>query len=81
VDQPTAAELPVVAALASWVSEMKRHGLTSVHVVANWLAHRVTPLKKRVHPGWEYNELKDPTRDTSDNIGVSKLVKLLEEML
>jgi hypothetical protein len=43
-------------------------------VAANWLAYWVTPMKKQVHPGWEYNRLQDPTQETSDNIGVSKLV-------
>jgi hypothetical protein len=49
-------------------------------MAANWLAHRVMPLKKQVHPGWEYNGLQDPTRETSDTPGVSKVVKLLQEM-
>jgi hypothetical protein len=40
----------------------------------------VTPLKKQAHLGWEYNRLQDPTRESFDDIGVSKLVKLLEEM-
>jgi hypothetical protein len=48
-------------------------------VAANWLARRVTPLKKEVHPGWEYNRLQDPSCETMENIGDSKLVKLLEE--
>jgi hypothetical protein len=39
----------------------------------------VTHLKK-VHPRWEYNRLQDLTRESFDNIGVSMLVKLLEEM-
>jgi hypothetical protein len=49
-------------------------------MAANWLARRVTPLKKRVHPGWEYNALQDLSRELFDYIRVSKLVKLLEEM-
>jgi hypothetical protein len=75
-----AAELPIVDALASQVSDLKRRGLISVCVAANWLAHRVTPLKKQVHPGWEYIGLQDLSRESIENIRFSKLVKLLEEM-
>jgi hypothetical protein len=49
-------------------------------VAINWLAHRVMQLKKKVHHGWEYGRLDDPTRETTEKIGSSQLVKLLEEM-
>jgi hypothetical protein len=39
-------ELSIVVALANHVSDLKRHGLIDVCVASNWLAHRVTPLKK-----------------------------------
>jgi hypothetical protein len=61
-------------------SDLKRRCLTDVYVAANWLARRVTPLKKHVHLGWEYSKLQDLTRELFDNIRVSKLVKLLKEM-
>jgi hypothetical protein len=38
------------------------------------------PLKKQVHPAWEYNGLDDPTRESKEKIQPSQLVKLLEEM-
>jgi hypothetical protein len=74
-----AAKLPIVAAHANRVSDMKRHDLTGVCVAANWLAYWVTPLRKHVHPAWEYSGLQDPTRETSNNLGVRKVVKLLQE--
>jgi hypothetical protein len=40
----------------------------------------VTPLKKQVHPRWEYSGFHDPTRETLNKIEVGDLVKLLEEM-
>jgi hypothetical protein len=49
-------------------------------MAANWLARRVIPLKKHVHPGWEYDRLLDLTWETFDNIEASDLIKLLEEM-
>jgi hypothetical protein len=38
------------------------------------------PLKKQVHPGWEYSGFNDPTREIIEKIKSSKLVKLLEKM-
>jgi hypothetical protein len=53
-EEPTPLELPYVTAL-------KEHGLTRVCVAFHWLARRVVPLKKQVHPGWEYNGFQDLT--------------------
>jgi hypothetical protein len=39
-------DLHIVATLANRVNDFRRHGLTGVCVATNWLAHRVTPLKK-----------------------------------
>jgi hypothetical protein len=47
--------------------------VTRVTVVANWLTRRVIPLKKQVHPGWEYSDLNDPTRESADCLGRSQL--------
>jgi hypothetical protein len=80
VEEPTIAELPIVASLAHRVSDLKRRGLINVCVVANWLARQVMPLKKYVHPGWEYRGLQDPTQETTDNIDVDQMVKVLEEI-
>jgi hypothetical protein len=55
-------------------------GLTKIYVATNWLAHWVMPLKKQVHPGWEYSGFNDPTREIIEKIKSSKLVKLLEKM-
>jgi hypothetical protein len=49
-------------------------------MVIQWLAHRVIPLKKQVHPSWEYSGSQDPTRKTTKKIGLDHVVKLLEEM-
>jgi hypothetical protein len=49
-------------------------------MAANWLTHRVTPLKKQVHPRWEYCRVQEPTRESGDNIEANKLVELLQEM-
>jgi hypothetical protein len=49
-------------------------------MVTNWLAHRVVPLKKQVHPGWEYCGVQDPTHELDQNIELVKLTELLKEM-
>jgi hypothetical protein len=59
---------------------LKVQGLTGVCVATHWLARRVLPLKKQVHPSWEYNGLQDPTQETSEKIPPEILVKHLEEI-
>jgi hypothetical protein len=49
-------------------------------VAAHYLAHRVIPLKKQVHLGWEYIGAQDPTRENTEKIEPDHLIKLLEEM-
>jgi hypothetical protein len=51
-----------------------------VCVAAHWLAHSIIPLKKHVHPWWEYSGLQDLTWETIEKIHPDLLVKLLEEM-
>jgi hypothetical protein len=80
IEEPVEAEMPTVKVLASWVSELQGLNLIGVHVVNNWLAHRVAPVKKQVHLGWEYWTVEDPTRESSDNIEVGKPIDLLKEM-
>jgi hypothetical protein len=48
--------------------------------MAHWLAHRVLPLKKQVHPSCEYSGLQDLTRETSKKITPELLVKQQEEI-
>jgi hypothetical protein len=49
-------------------------------MATHWLAHRVIPLKRQVHPGCEYNGFQDLTRETSDKITLEHMANLLEEM-
>jgi hypothetical protein len=72
--------MSIISTLASRVNKLKGLNLTGVCVAANWLACRVTPLKKQVHPRWEYNEVQDPTQESSDNIEAGKLMEVLGEM-
>jgi hypothetical protein len=78
--EPTPLEAPQVAALINKVNLLKEKGLTSVCVATHWLAHRVQPLKKQVHSGWEYNRLQDLTRETQEKMSIELLVKHLGEI-
>jgi hypothetical protein len=49
-------------------------------MAAQWLACYVQPLKKQVHPDWEYCGLQDPTRETQEKMTSELLVKHLGEM-
>jgi hypothetical protein len=77
-EEPTL-ELPQVAALTNKVNTLKEPCLIGVYVAAHWLARRVVPLKKQVHPYWEYSGTQDPARETNEKITSEHLVKLLEE--
>jgi hypothetical protein len=49
-------------------------------VATNWLVRQVTPLKKQVHPGWEYSGVEDLTSEMSDNLSATKMVEFMQEM-
>jgi hypothetical protein len=80
VEEPIEAKMLINSALASRVSELKGLGLIRVCMAANWLARRVIPLKKQVHPGLDCSGAQDPTQESGDNIEAKKLVELLGEM-
>jgi hypothetical protein len=79
-EEPTPLKLSQVAALTNKINQLKEQGLTGVSVAAHWLPRRVLPLKKQVHPGWEYSRLQDLTQETSEKITPGILVKHLEEI-
>jgi hypothetical protein len=69
-----------VAALTNKINLLKEQDLTGACGAAHWLAYGILPLKKQVHPGWEYSGLQDPTEETNEKILLELLVKHLEEM-
>jgi hypothetical protein len=70
-EEPTALEASEVLALVDKVNRLKSLGLTGVNVV---------PLKKQVHPEWEYSGLSDPTREATHNLKKSELHRVLGKM-
>jgi hypothetical protein len=77
---PTPPEAAKVATLSDKVNLLQGTCLTGVCMVTHWLAHRVQPLKKHVHPGWEYSGLQDRTQESQEKINPGLLVKHLGEM-
>jgi hypothetical protein len=79
-EEPTPLDLPQVVTLTNQINLLKEQGLTRVCVATHWLARGVLPLKKQVHPSWEYSGLQDPTQVTNEKVAPELLVKHLEEM-
>jgi hypothetical protein len=79
-EEPTPLRLPHVAALTDRINALKERGLIGVGVAAHLLAYWVIPLKKQVHPGWEYSRVQDSTQEINEKISLEHLVNLLEEM-
>jgi hypothetical protein len=62
------------------VNLLKEKGLIGVCMSAHWLVRQVQPLKKQVHPIWEYSGLQDPTQETQEKKTLEHLLKHLGEM-
>jgi hypothetical protein len=75
--EPTPARLSIIATLGNQVNDLKNQGLTSVCMATHWLAHWVMPLRNKVHPGWEYSGVHDPSRETLVTYRPSKILELL----
>jgi hypothetical protein len=75
--ESTPVDLPIIADLGNLVNDHKSRGLTCVCMAAHWLACWVMPLKKQVHPGWEYSGVQDPTWETSVTPRPKKILELL----
>jgi hypothetical protein len=50
-EEPTPLKAPQVVALMDKVNRLKEKGMTGMCMAAHWLARRVQPLKKHIHPG------------------------------
>jgi hypothetical protein len=69
-----------VTALTNKINLLKEQCLTGDYVATHCLGRGVLPLKKQIHPSWEYNGLQEPIRETNEKIALELLVKHLEEM-
>ena len=62
-----------VQKLCAALAKLKKKGVTGGTVVYSFLGHRVQPLQRRVHPGFRYEGLEDPSRFTPEKIHVYDL--------
>src|SRR6185312_863404 len=46
----------------SKIRALAESGLTSLHVLGDFLKHRIAPLKKRPHPAWSFTGPQDYSR-------------------
>ncbi|KAJ1270241.1 hypothetical protein BS78_06G039000 [Paspalum vaginatum] len=60
------------------IGELSSQGLTGVHIVRDYLKHRISPLRRRTHLACEYTGPADPTRDSDKEDIESKLSYLLD---
>ena len=61
---PTPGGMKQVEELFTYIQRRKGEGVTGVGVVANFINHRVQPLKERAHPSFEFSGPDDPTRES-----------------
>ena len=51
--------------------------MTGATVVSSWLRRQIQPLQCRIHPGFEYTGLYDPSRFSSEKTGQDEAMVLL----
>jgi len=55
----------------------QREGVAGATVVSSWLSRQIQPLQCRIHPGFEYTGLYDPSRFSSEKTGRDEAMVLL----
>ena len=51
--------------------------MTGATVVLSWLRRQIQPLQSRIHPGFEYTGLYDPSRFSSEKTSRDEAMVLL----
>ena len=62
--------------IATW----RRKGVTGATVVSSWLRRQIQPLQSRVHSGFRYTGLYDPSRFLSEKTGRDEAMVLLHNL-
>ncbi|WVZ84174.1 hypothetical protein U9M48_031231 [Paspalum notatum var. saurae] len=63
------------------IGELSSQGLTGVHIVRDYLKHRISPLRRRTHLACEYTGPADPTRDSDKELSVEDIESKLSYLL
>jgi len=66
-----------VEELLKWIARRRREGVIGATVVSSWLRRQVQPLQSRIHSGFEYTGLYDPSRLSSEKSGRDEAMVLL----
>ena len=59
------------------IAKRRRKGVTGATVVSSWLKRQIQPLQYRIHPGFEYTGLYDPSLFSSEKTGRDETMVLL----
>jgi len=66
-----------VEELLERIARRRREGVTGATVVSSLLWRQVQPLKSRIHSGFEYTGLYDPSQFSSEKTGRDEAMVLL----
>ena len=66
-----------VGELLTRIAMRRRKGVTGATVVSSWLRRQIQPLQSRVHSGFEYTGLYDPSRFSSEKTSREGAILLL----
>ncbi|OEL21961.1 hypothetical protein BAE44_0017020 [Dichanthelium oligosanthes] len=63
------------------VEMLQRSGVIGLGLCWTFFSHRIQSLKARVHPLWEYTDHSNPTRESEEELALSKVVARVADML
>lgn len=78
--RPSAEEAKDVPALLKRVQFLKEKGLTGVGIAFSFMKRRVQPLRERVHLGFQYEGITDPSRMAPEDISDETVLMRLNKM-
>ena len=66
-----------VGELLKRITKRRKEVVIGATVVSSWLRRQIQPLQSRIHPGFEYTGLYDPSRFSSEKTGRDEAMVLL----
>jgi hypothetical protein len=77
----TSSETKRIKPFLKEIKSLKIRGLSSVGIVASFIRCRVQPLRGRVHYGFKYIGLEDPTWMSKDELSEEEILERLQNIL
>jgi hypothetical protein len=81
IESPTALEVTEARVLLAEICLLKKRGLTTEVVVADFVFKNIQPLKDRAYPAYLYSGITDSTQVTDRKIPTEDLVRRLDMIL